>query len=94
MDLVPLGEGGRTGVRRQRLGYAWIMTTSPGDSPLKDPQDWATGDEPATSSQRSYLETLANDTGADVPDELTKAEASQLIDELRDQSPRVSGGDS
>jgi hypothetical protein len=70
------------------------MTTTPGDSPLKDPEDWATGDEPATSSQRSYLETLANDTGAEVPDELTKAQASQLIDELRDRSPRVSGGDS
>lgn len=68
------------------------MTTDPtGDvSPLKDPADWTTGDEPATQAQRSYLETLATDTGAEVPRELTKARASQLIDELRGQSPRVS----
>lgn len=44
-------------------------------------------------AQRSYLETLAQDSGgdADVNDNLTKAEASKLIDELRDKSPRVSG---
>jgi Protein of unknown function (DUF3072) len=73
-------------------GYDPAMTTDPtGDeSPLKDPADWTTGDEPATQSQRSYLETLSNDTGAEVPRDLTKAQASQLIDELRGQSPRVS----
>jgi Protein of unknown function (DUF3072) len=70
------------------------MTTDPGaDSPVKDPQDWATGDEPPTQAQLSYLETLAHDTGAEVPEGLTKAQASQLIDELRNQSPRLSGGD-
>jgi hypothetical protein len=75
-------------------GYDGVMTTdSTGDdtTPLKDPSDWATGDEPATQAQRSYLETLANDTGAEVPTDLTKARASELIDELRGQSPRVSG---
>ncbi len=71
------------------------MTTDPtGDAPLKDPESWATGDEPATQSQLSYLETLSNDTGAQVPRDLTKAQASQLIDELRTQSPRVSDDDS
>jgi DUF3072 family protein len=55
----------------------------------KDPDEWKTGDEPMTASQRSYLNTLAQDTGEDVDENLTKAEASKLIDELRDRSPRL-----
>ena len=55
----------------------------------KDPDRWVTGDEPATAAQRSYLETLAQDSGADVPDDVTKADASRLIDELQERSPRV-----
>ena len=57
----------------------------------KDPEQWKTGDEPMTPAQRSYLETLAQDTGETVEDTLTKAEASKRIDELRERSPRVSG---
>ena len=49
----------------------------------KDPRDWKTGDEPMTGAQASYLHTLAERKGEDVPDDLTKAEASQKIDELR-----------
>ena len=52
-------------------------------SPEKDPSDWVTGDEPATGAQKSYLETLTRQTDEDVPDDLTKAEASQKIDELK-----------
>jgi Protein of unknown function (DUF3072) len=55
----------------------------------KDPADWVTGDEPATGAQRSYLQTLATDSGADVPEDISKADASRLIDELQDKSPRV-----
>jgi hypothetical protein len=55
----------------------------------KDPDDWKTGDEPMTAAQRSYLDTLAQDTGEAVDENLTKAEASKLIDELREKSPRV-----
>jgi hypothetical protein len=67
------------------------MTNSPagGTPAAKDPDAWTTGDEPATAAQRSYLETLATETGAEVPEELTKAEASKLIDDLRSKSPRV-----
>ncbi len=55
----------------------------------KDPQDWVTGDEPSTGPQRSYLETLAREADVDVePDEMTKAEASQAIDELQDATGR------
>jgi hypothetical protein len=55
----------------------------------KDPDEWKTGDEPMTAAQRSYLETLSADTGENVDESLTKAEASKRIDELRLASPRV-----
>ena len=61
--------------------------TSQGQA-AKDPDRWVTGDEPATASQRSYLETLATESGAELPDQLSKADASKLIDELQDRSPR------
>jgi hypothetical protein len=49
----------------------------------KDPSDWVTGDEPATGAQKSYLETLTRATDDEVPEDLTKAEASKKIDELK-----------
>jgi hypothetical protein len=57
----------------------------------KDPDEWKTGDEPMTAAQRSYLDTLAQDTGEQIRDDLSKADASKLIDELRQRSPRVNG---
>jgi Protein of unknown function (DUF3072) len=55
----------------------------------KDPDTWVTGDEPATAAQMSYLQTLATESDAELPAELSKADASKLIDELQDRSPRV-----
>lgn len=55
----------------------------------KPPQEWTTGDEPATGPQLSYLSTLAREAGEEVPDGLTKAQASELIDRLQGRSPRV-----
>ena len=63
--------------------------TSTPDGAEKNPSDWVTGDEPATGAQRSYLETLAQDSRTDVPEQLSKADASQLIDELQERSPRL-----
>jgi len=63
------------------------MTNDP--AAAKDPENWTTGGEPATAAQRSYLETLATETGSEVPEDLTKADASKLIDHLRSESPRV-----
>jgi hypothetical protein len=57
----------------------------------KDPERWVTGDEPATAAQLSYLQTLATESDAEVPAELSKADASRLIDQLQDRSPRVEG---
>ena len=56
---------------------------------IKNPEDWKTGDEPMTGAQRSYLETLATEAGEPVDEELTKAEASKRIEELREKSPRL-----
>ena len=54
----------------------------------KDPEDWTTGDEPMTGAQRSYLETLGREAGEDVPDGLSKADASKRIDELQHRTGR------
>lgn len=64
------------------------MSDQPNDT-VKDPEDWTTGEEPATGAQLSYLQTLAREAGREVPDHPTKAEASTLIDELQQQSDRV-----
>ncbi|MGY1811683.1 DUF3072 domain-containing protein [Blastococcus sp. SYSU D00820] len=56
----------------------------------KDPSDWVTGGEPATGAQKSYLETLAREAGEEVPDDLSKADASRKIDELQEETGRGS----
>lgn len=56
----------------------------------KDPAQWVTGDEPATAAQHSYISTLAREADESVPDNLTKAEASETIDRLQEESPRTS----
>jgi hypothetical protein len=56
---------------------------APQENAEKNTDDWVTGDEPMTGPQRSYLNTLAQEAGRDVPDDLTKAQASEAIDELQ-----------
>ncbi|HEU4626223.1 MAG TPA: DUF3072 domain-containing protein [Steroidobacteraceae bacterium] len=58
---------------------------------VRDPHEWKTGDEPITTAQRSYLETLYTEAGEDVPEdlgELTKAEAALEIEELQRRTGR------
>lgn len=55
---------------------------------IKDPQDWITGDETMTEAQRSYLHTLAAEAGVPPPEDLTKAQASEKIDELQHKTGR------
>lgn len=63
---------------------------TPGAGGAEKPvEQWTTGDEPATGPQLSYLATLAREAGEDVPEGLTKAQASELIDKLQGESPRV-----
>jgi hypothetical protein len=61
---------------------------APMSNPEKDPEDWVTGDEPMTGPQESYLNTLAQEAGTEVPDGLTKVEASRMIDELQQKTGR------
>jgi hypothetical protein len=63
------------------------------DQPQRDPDDWKTGDEPMTPAQASYIRTLSEEVGEPIDENLTKAQASARIDELRQRSPRVSGGE-
>jgi hypothetical protein len=59
---------------------------------VKDPEDWATGDEPMTGAQASYLETLSREAGEEAPtSDLTKAQASERIDELQQRTGRGAG---
>ncbi|MFE9773323.1 DUF3072 domain-containing protein [Streptomyces sp. NPDC005931] len=58
-------------------------------NPSKNVENWTTGDEPATGPQLSYLRTLARETGETVPQDLTKAQASQMIDRLQQASSRT-----
>jgi DUF3072 family protein len=62
--------------------------TEPETNAIKDPGDWSPGDEPATGAQESYLHTLATEAHEEVPDDLTKADASRKIDELQEKTGR------
>jgi hypothetical protein len=67
-------------------GAADTASTGPAE---KDPADWTTGDEPMTGPQKSYLETLSQQAGREAPpDDLSKADASRLIDELQQVTGR------
>lgn len=57
-------------------------------SAIKFPEEWVTGEEPMTAAQDSYVHTLAREAGENVPDEMTKAEASEKIDELQQKTGR------
>jgi hypothetical protein len=57
-------------------------------NPEKDTSDWVTGDEPMTGPQQSYLHTLAQEAKEEVPENLTKAQASEMIDKLQHQTGR------
>jgi hypothetical protein len=59
-------------------------------NPVKDPDDWTTGGEPMTGPQASYLKTLLQQAGKEEEFDanLTKAEASKLIDQLQEETGR------
>ena len=56
----------------------------PGSNTEKEPDNWVSGDDPMTGAQASYLATLCEEAKVDLPAaDLSKAEASKLIDELK-----------
>nr|WP_202865490.1 MULTISPECIES: DUF3072 domain-containing protein [unclassified Ornithinimicrobium] len=67
-----------------------LGSPTPQDGPgqqQRDPQEWVTGDDPATEAQKSYLDRLASAAGEQIPAEgLTKAQASEHIDRLQDRT--------
>ncbi len=67
-----------------------MSTKQDGTDPtaVKDPAEWTTGAEPMTGPQKSYVHTLAREAGEPVDDDMTKAEASEKIDELQEKTGR------
>ena len=64
------------------------INTAENSNAVKDPNDWATGDEPMTGAQKSYLKTLSEQAGEPFDDTLSKADASKKIDELQEKTGR------
>lgn len=60
----------------------------PIENASKPTDEWVTGDEPMTGPQHSYLQTLAREAGRELPEQLTKAQASDLIEELQASTGR------
>ena len=62
--------------------------TEPTDNAKKNPDEWVSGGDPMTGAQASYLKTLCEQAGSPelYNDNLTKAEASKLIDEMREKA--------
>lgn len=63
--------------------------TPPGDGHIhnlqRSPGQWKTANDPATDAQIAHLSTLAADTGRQINVQgLTKGQAGQLINELRE----------
>jgi hypothetical protein len=73
--------GTTAGVRRLKTRKEIIM-----DNTQKDPKDWVSGDDPVTGAQESYLKTLSEQAHKPVPHPANKAEASKLIDEMKDKA--------
>ena len=59
-----------------------------GSNTEKDPDEWVTGDEAMTGAQASYLRTLSQEANEPFDENLTKAEASKRIDDLRRKTGR------
>ena len=60
----------------------------PANNLRKDPEQWVTGDESMTAAQASYLKTLSEEAGEEFDPSLTKAHASERIDELQGKTGR------
>ena len=66
----------------------------PTDNTQKNPDEWLSGDDPMTGAQASYLKTLCEQAGTpEMFDEnLTKAAASKLIDNMHNTSQSCESG--
>ena len=58
----------------------------PDSNTEKDPADWVSGGDPMTGAQASYLTTLCEEAKVEAPSaDLSKADASKMIDELKEK---------
>jgi len=58
----------------------------PGSNTEKDPANWVSGDDPITGAQASYLATLCEEAGVELPPAtISKADASKRIDALKEK---------
>ena len=73
---------------RSQAGQQREQSQDDQSNTIKDPNEWKTGDEAMTGAQRSYLKTLSDEAKEEFDDTLTKAEASQRIDELQEKTGR------
>lgn len=64
------------------------VNSSENSNAVKNPDDWATGEEEMTGAQKSYLKTLSEQAGEELDDTLNKADASKRIDELQEKTGR------
>ncbi len=64
------------------------INTGENSNAVKDPDTWATGEEPMTGAQKSYLKTLSDQANEPFDDTLNKADASKRIDELQEKTGR------
>lgn len=64
-------------------------------SQLDNPQSWATGSDPPTEKQTSFLQTLSKEKGVELDaTSLNKGEASAKINELKGMDTTTSGAGS
>ena len=82
---------GRSALDQNQQAAQNQQTPQDDSNTVKNPDEWKTGDEPMTGAQRSYLKTLSDEANVPFEENLTKAEASKRIDELKQQSDRLTG---
>jgi hypothetical protein len=75
--------------RQQRADPKRDPDMAQGSNMAKASRNWVTGDEPMTGTQVSYLKTLSEEAGEEFDANLSKAEASKRIDELKSRDPRL-----
>ena len=83
-----LGNMTRKEVMSQTNSNQKEQSAADNSNAIKNPDQWTTGNEEMTGAQKSYLNTLSQEAGEGVDEDLTKAEASKKIDELQHKTGR------
>lgn len=65
-----------------------VPTPEPDQNPEQPTTEGVTGDEPMTGPQASYLQTLCQEAEVEFDDSLSRAAASERIEELQAKTGR------